>query len=173
MKIAVSVLAAALLFAAPAFAQQPPDATPNPAMRQAFQQMRSQMENVRRTERSQILGALTPAHRALLGSVAGELATAVEPNYDAAAKRLDSVLSAGESQAIVRAAQNADRQRRTIAESMMPPPPPDGQVMSREFRRFEGGPQSADAGRILLRTMIGSGMPLGPMLMTSGGMMRP
>jgi hypothetical protein len=166
-----TLFAAALVFAAPVAAQNMPDVPPNPAIRQAFDQMRSQMQTVRRTERSQMLGALTSAHRTLLATIAGELATAVEPNYDAAAKRLNAALSSAESQAVLRVAQNAREERRKVMESMIPPPPPGGgqRVTRREFRA--PGPVADDAGRVLLRTMIGGGpgMGIGPMVMMRGG----
>jgi|GEM_PF-1715313 len=167
-KSGFALFAASLALAAPAVAQNMPDATPNPAIRQAFDQMRTRMEGVRRTERSQMLEALTPEHRTLLATIAGQLATAVDPNYEAAAKRLSSALSATESQGVLRAAQNARRQREDIMQSMMPAPPEGGRVMRREFRR---GPAAQDAGRTLLRTMIGGGGPgFGPMMIMRAGM---
>jgi hypothetical protein len=144
---------------------------PNPAIRQAFEQMRSRMQSLHRAERSQMLAALTPQHRVLLAGIAGQLATSVDPDYDAAAQRLNSSLSGAESQAVVRAAQNAARERRRIMESMMPPPGAEG--FERMRTRAFPGPASEDAGHVLLRTLIGGGPGLGPMMMRGAPEMRP
>jgi hypothetical protein len=153
----IGLLAALTATAAPSLAQGVPPA-PNPAMRQQFQAMHARMQQIRSTERSQILGALTPAHRALLATVAGELATSVTPDFKGAASRLDAALSAGEKQAIVNAAQSARDQRRSLMQSMrsqMPehmnrPPMPN---------RMQYSKRTPDAGRILLGlTAGGEGM---------------
>lgn len=163
---ALSALVAAA--SAPAVAQTPPPRpTPNPAMRQQFQQMRSQMEQIRQTERSQILNALTPAHKSLLATTAGELATSVNPDYRAAANRLDAALSAGEKQQIVNAAQNARTQMRSAMESMRAnmPAPPEGGGPQREGGMMRGGSgRTPTAGEILLRLSTpGPGMGFGMM----------
>lgn len=153
----IGLLAALTATAAPSLAQGVPP-TPNPAMRQQFQAMHARMQQIRSTERSQILGALTPANRALLASVAGQLATSVTPDFKAAASRLDAALSAGEKQAILNAAQSARDQRRSLMQSMrsqMParvnrPPMPN---------RPPHAQRTPDAGRILLGlTAGGEGM---------------
>jgi hypothetical protein len=166
----LSFTAAALLTAAPAFAQNAPPPgpanAPNPAMRQAFRQLRTQMESIRRTERTEILAALTPAHRSLLASIAGELTTNASPDYRAAAQRLDAALSANEKQRILQAAQTAREQARSLFESMrsqLPEPTGSrgegpmraGPFFSREPRREE------DAGRVLLGLMAPMGMGFG------------
>lgn len=156
-------LAAALAAATvPALAQNAPP-TPNPAMRQQFQQIRTQMREIRSAERAQILGVLTPAHKTLLANVVGRLATSVNPDYEAAARQLDSALSSSERQTIVNAAQNARTKQRSLMQSMREQsgmgPGPFGHGP-------EGGEQHAkrtpDAGRILLGlAMPGPGM-MGP-----------
>ncbi len=57
-----------------------------------------------------MLAALTPAHRELLAKVVGELAISPDPNFDAAAARLDAALSPAEVQALgrVEAAKRAE-----------------------------------------------------------------
>lgn len=169
MKIAAfSLLAAALLVGAPAVAQTMPNRTPNPAMRQMFQQTRSRMEGIRRAERTQVLGALTPAHRALLANIAGELTTSVAPDYDAAAKRLDAALTPSESQGVIRAAQDARTKARSLMENMRSqfPAPPNAGGFERAHGQ-NGGPwngrnRTPDAGRMLLRLMMGGPMGMGP-----------
>ncbi len=169
MKIsAISLIAAALLAGAPALAQTPPMPTPDAATRRAFDQIRSRMENVHRTERAQVLGALSPAHRALLASIAGQLATSVAPDYNAAEKQLDSVLSANEAQSIISADRNARTQSRSIMDSMrsqLPAPPNTQHFRDRGFVHIEeaGAGRTPDAGRILLRVAMGGpgGMVMG------------
>jgi hypothetical protein len=119
------------------------------------------MEAIQRTERTQILASLTPQHRALLATIAGQLATSAEPDYDGAAKRLDSALSSGESQGVIRASQNARAQERSVMQSMRSqfPMPPNGPRFGGGGGRMSGGmrvgmPPTSDAGSLLLRIML-------------------
>ena len=160
------VMTAALLLslgaAAPVLAQGTPP-TPTPAIRQEFRQMHQQMRQIHTQARTEILNALTPAHKSLLASVAGQLATSVNPDYDAAANRLDSALSAGEKQKIVAAAQSAMAKGRALMESMRAQMPPPGAPMGGPMMRPGGAERSKrmnDPGWILLHmtTMGGPGM---------------
>lgn len=143
-----------------AFAQSAPapHPTPNAAMRAQFRQMRTQMRQIHTTERSQILGALTPAHRALLASVAGQLATSTNPDFKGAANRLDAALSSGEKQAILTAAQNARNQQRSLMQQVRArfSPPPGAPRPPRNFagRRTHHAP---DPGMLLLRLSAAPG----------------
>src|SRR5690242_2442605 len=66
------VTTAAMLLAlgatAPVLAQNA-SPTPNPAMRQEFRQVHQQMRQIHTQARSEILGALTSAHKSLLATV--------------------------------------------------------------------------------------------------------
>lgn len=161
------VTTAALLLAlgasAPAFAQTPPP-TPNAGQRQEFRQMRQQMEQIHKQARAEILGALTPAHKSLLATVAGQLATSVNPDYNAAAQRLDAALSSGEKQKIVAAAQSAMAKARAAMEAMRAqmPQEPGGPMMRAGGMGM--GPHGAqeskrmtDAGWILLHMTAAGG----------------
>jgi hypothetical protein len=75
---------------------------------------RARMEQMLVRSRAQILGALTPAHRALLGRLVGELAVAPNPDPRAATRQLDAALSASERQAVISAADNAREQIRSF-----------------------------------------------------------
>jgi hypothetical protein len=91
-----------------------------------MRQMRQQMAQIHTQARTQMLGALTPAHRSLLANVAGQLAIAPAPNFRAAAQQLDTALSATEKQSILAADTSARNQMRTAFQQMrsqMPPPP--------------------------------------------------
>ncbi len=64
--------------------------------------------------RTQILSTLTPAHKALLAEIAGQLATAANPDYTGAAKRLDAALSASEKQHILAIGKNIHAKMETM-----------------------------------------------------------
>jgi hypothetical protein len=152
------IFAAILAVFTPAvgYAQQSP--MPD-AMRTQFMQMHRQL-------RSQILSVLTPAHKALLAQIAGQLAVSPNPNFDAAANQLDAVLSATEKQKIMSAAQAMRSKVRSMVESM-PRRPMDGHgMMERRGMRMENGGMTA--GGIVLMLAVGHGPEMmGP------GMMRP
>lgn len=167
-------VALAAAMAVPAFAQTAPARpTPNPQMRQQFEATRQQMDQIHQQERSQILGALTPAHRQLLATVAGELATATTPDYKAAAARLDSALSSSEKSTILSASQSARDKMRSTMQNMRQnmsqmggPPGPGGpggppQGFGGGKMGPPGGPDQArytpSAGEILLRTAMSPG----------------
>jgi hypothetical protein len=118
-------------------------------MRQQFRQMRSQIQQIHGAERAQILGALTPAHRSLLATIAGRLATSANPDFQSAAQQLDSALSGGEKQAIINASENARNKMRSLMSQMRPEGPMG--------MRAPHGNRTPDAGRILLRTAMSPG----------------
>ncbi len=139
---------------------------PTPAMRQQMKQMHRQMLQIHRTERTQMLEALTPAHRALLASIAGQLATATQPNLRSAAQQLDAALSPTESQAILGAAKNAHVKMHdewlAARKQFMAAHPKMHAMKMHAMRRpnAEHRPHpKPDAGRLLLRvTAPGGGM---------------
>lgn len=149
----VAAFAALVLTAAPALGQgAPPPRTPNPAMRQQFGQMHRELEQIHQTARTTMLNALTPAHKALLAQIAGELATANQPDYDAAASRLDAALSSSEKQTILNAAQTARTQMRSKMQSMHSMMPGEGPPGHGMMSMHENAPP--DAGRILLHMAV-------------------
>ncbi len=115
MRSSVVVLAGLLITAPSVALAQPVPATPAPAaattsatsptaaqvsagLKLALQAAQTQVQ-----ARTAMLGALTSAHRDVLAKVVGDLATASEPNFDAAAAKLDAALSPGEVEGIKRA----------------------------------------------------------------------
>jgi hypothetical protein len=129
MKYALGLLSLAFLL--PSAAALADDATPPPPppgasapaaaghrgfsdMRRDMRQNRAQFEKIMLQARSQMLGALTSQHRALLANLVGQLAIAPKPDPEAAAKRLDAALSPSESKAVLAAAENAHTQMRTL-----------------------------------------------------------
>lgn len=143
-----------LLLGARGYAQNAPDPQGPPP--QAFDQMRSQMEAIHRTERQQILAALTPEHRTLLATIAGQLATSATPDYDGAATRFNAALSPAESQAVLRASENARAQERSLMQRAMSQF--SGPRAPGSFRR-----PAPDAGHVVMRLMMG-----GPMIRFMG-----
>lgn len=164
MKYLTPILLAAAVAAGgtAAIAQTAPSQhpTPSPAIRAQFKEMRTQMRQIHTTERSQILGALTPAHRALLASVAGQLATTTNPDYKAAANRLDSALSSGEKQAILNAAQNARSKQRSLMQQVRAQfSPPPGAARHERGMGQHRQHRAPDAGMLLLHLAApGQGM---------------
>jgi|SRR6516162_9743730 hypothetical protein len=82
--------------------QEPTDAQ-RQAMYQTFQRFATQEEQLHEQMRSQILAALSPVHRRAVGTMIGELAITPNPDVDAAAKRLDAMLTSYERQRILTA----------------------------------------------------------------------
>lgn len=142
-----------------ALAQTAPPTTRFPMMRQ----MHRQMEQIETQTRTQILGALTPAHRTLLAGIAGHLAVTTTPNFRAAAQQLEAALSPTEKQAILAANTNERTQMRSMMETMRAqmPPPPAGASPMPGHPAF-GGPggergrehRHRDAGTVLLSTAM-------------------
>ncbi|HXW75869.1 MAG TPA: Spy/CpxP family protein refolding chaperone [Candidatus Eremiobacteraceae bacterium] len=87
------------------------------AMGQIMDQSRQQMEQLQSQGRLRILGALTPAHRALLAQIVGSLATAPNPDESAAIHQLDASLSPGEAQNIVSLHESLMQQMHGLMES--------------------------------------------------------
>jgi hypothetical protein len=159
---------ALLLTPAAALAQATPPAAPPGAAGQpmqrpdfaAMRKVREQVEQIRSAGRSQMLGALTPEHRALLASLVGQLATAPNPDPKAAAQQLDSALTPAESQAVLAAADQMRTQMRSTLEAARAQMqgsadqgagPPDGGGLRHNGRHGERTP---DAGRVLLRAVL-------------------
>ncbi len=154
----------------PAFADDPSPAPAAPQLTQtqrdalhaAMKSYRDKSEALHQQARTQILGALTPANKTLLGSVVSQLAVAPQPDPRAAAAQLDAALSPGEQQAILAAAASLrdgekalrDQMRAQMASTMpaMPNRPPGGGNGNRPGR---SGATAPDAGFILLMTAMG------------------
>jgi hypothetical protein len=166
-----------LLAFVPAFAlaqaQPPPGAGGAPWPPRDSGQMRQnmqRMETLHKQFRAKVLGALTPAHRNLLASLAGQLAVSTSPDPKAAIAKLDAALTSGEKQAILNAAQSFMSQQRAMREQAiakmraanpnMPSPRPRPSGMERVRH-------TPDAGALLF--MIATGGP--GMMERHGGFM--
>ena len=102
-----------------ALAQQAPQAGQAQARPDfaAMRQMHDQMKQLHLQARAQMLSALSPAHRALLANIAGQLAISPNPDRAAAARALDAALSQGESRSIMTTATGARTQQRALMEA--------------------------------------------------------
>ena len=164
---ALSILSAALLCAAPAFAQTAPHPTPNPAMRQAFEQMRSRMEGVRRSERAQMLGALKPANKGFWQQLPDNL----QPRFRRTMARPPHVgLRALGFRIASRSARRTKRSHARARHHGKHAQPVPGAAQCSALRHERSGWSTArrpahhtpDAGRMLLGLMGGGPMRMGP-----------
>ncbi len=152
----------------------PPAATsggPNPQRFAEMRQDRAQFEQLHAQARSQMLAALTPAHRALLANVVGQLAIAPNPDPRAAAQQLDAVLSPGEKQSVLTIASQLHAQTRALMQAararMEASLTPDQRAqLDAKAPQHENGPEGfrhqPDAGRALLHAVLHVGGHDGP-----------
>jgi len=127
-------------------------------MRQTMQSFVQQEEQLHGQMRGQILSTLTPVHRRAIAAEIGELAISANPDPEATAKRIDSILSPGERSRIVAAHQAFATQSRALHEQMkaqiqqmMPAGHPgmgDHPMMGETMQR-----QMSDAGWIVLHAL--------------------
>lgn len=87
-------------------------------MAQMMQQSHAQMETIQAQGRSRILGSISPAHRALLAQIVGQLAISPNPDPDAAVRQLNAALSPAEAQAVVSAHSQLEQQMHASMENM-------------------------------------------------------
>ncbi|MFY9719362.1 MAG: hypothetical protein WAK16_06930 [Candidatus Cybelea sp.] len=87
-------------------------------MRQTMQSFIQQEEQLHEQMRGQILSSLTPVHRRAIAAEIGELVISANPDSEATAKRIDSILSPGERSRIVAAHQAFATQSRALHDQM-------------------------------------------------------
>ncbi len=151
-RLALATLAVAAIVL-PSVARAQTTTAPNAQMQQAHQNMMQ----LHRQARSSMLAALTPAHRALLGQIAGRLATDPNPDIASAARTLDAALTPAESQAVVRISQNTRAQARQMMQQFEQMP--ERKEGSGNGSHPQANAHKTDAGYILLRmSMPHSGM---------------
>jgi hypothetical protein len=134
----------------PGATAQSAQAGSRPAM---FEQVHQKMQQIHTQARSQILAALTPAHKAALANIVGQLAIAPNPDVDAAARQLDSLLSTGEKQAVVRIHNEARTQMHSVMQAVhqqMAASMPPGEHALQIKEHSETAAAAPDAGHILL-----------------------
>ena len=88
------------------------------AMRQTFEQFAQQEKQLHEQMRSQILSSLSPVHLRAVAATIGDLAIEQNPDPQAAAKRLDQILSPGERQRIITAHSSFAQQSRQLHDQM-------------------------------------------------------
>jgi hypothetical protein len=143
-----------------------PTADQRQAMRQTFEQFAQQEEQLHQQMRWQILSALSPVHRRAVAATIGELAISPNPDSQAAAQRLDQILSPGERQRILAAHASFAAQSRQLHDQMRSQlqsemPAGHSDWMNRWGQK--GATQQRaqlDAGTLLLMSLV----PRGPMM---------
>lgn len=165
--LALSVLPVTAL-AQDSNAPQQPTPDQRQAMHQTFEQFGQQMEQLHQQMRSQILSTLSSVQRREVATVIGELAIAPNPDFQAAAKRIDAVLPSGtQGRILASLATFRDQlrqlrdQMRTQLQSEMPAGHPDG-----VNHGWDNAPKSdfhPDAGTLLLTVLTPH--PMGDMMM--------
>jgi len=164
MKNLLPALVAAAMFVSPlaARADQPggPNPQANPAAVQAMEQAHAKMEQLHSQARLAMLNTLSPAQRATLAQVVGQLAIAPSPDLAAAAKQIDASLSQAQAKNILCIKASLHQQARQVMEavhqqmmSAMPGGPAHGQVgMTHMHSGNEQNEQGEnDAGMILIK----------------------
>ncbi len=117
LALALSVIPIAAL-AQQSNAPAAPAAQQRQAIHATMQRFAQQEEQLHQQMRSQILSALTPAHLRAVAATIGALAVAPNPDPQAAAQRLDAMLSAAERGRILAAHQAFAAQSRQLREQM-------------------------------------------------------
>jgi hypothetical protein len=119
------IIFALALAAVPGFALAQQSPTPSPPMggpshhmSDADRAQMQQMMQMHQQYRTDVLNALTPAHRQLLASVVGSLAVSTTPDEKAAVAKLDAALSDGEKTAILAATSKMHDQLKAMMSSM-------------------------------------------------------
>ena len=117
LALALSVLPVAAL-AQDANAPAAPTDAQRQAMHQSMERFMQQGEQLHQQMRAQMLSAVSPAHLRAIGATIGELAITPNPDMQAAAKRIDMILSSGERQRIVALHSSFRVQMRQLHEQM-------------------------------------------------------
>lgn len=150
------LLLAGMLVPAMALADQPDGPPPMQAPTAAMEATHQRMEQLHQQARSQILAALSPAHKQLLARIVGELAIAPTPDVDSAARELNAALTPAESQSILKTANAAHQAMRAAMESARAQmeksePAENGAKVVKDVEFHGMAPKHAeDAGHILL-----------------------
>ena len=135
------------------------------ALHQTFEQFRQQEEQLHQQFRNQVLSSLTAAHRRAVAATIGELAVEDNPNMQAAAKRLDEILSPAERSRILQAHEAFRTQSTQLHEQMksdLDRIMPDRPAMSHPEPSNNMQRPAPDAGTILLMSL--SPHPMMPMM---------
>lgn len=126
------------------------------AVHQTFDQFKQQENQLHQQLRYQVLSSLTAAHRRAVAATIGELAIEENPDVQAAAKRLDQILSSSERARIMQAHEAFRTQSRQLHEQMKSDlqrimPMPDHPMGNHPENKMQH--PNPDAGTILLMTL--------------------
>ena len=169
MKNLLSALVATALFMSPlaVLADQPgtqPLPPPDPAAFQAMEQAHAKIEQLHSQARLAMLASLSPAQRATLAQVVGQLAIAQTPDLAAAARQIDASLSATQARNILSISTSLHQQAHQLMDavhkqmmSSMAPGTAHAHYMVKEGMHPGNEQAENDAGMILLMTAMHSG----------------
>ena len=156
LALALSLVPAAAL-AQDTNSTQPPTDAQRQAMHQMFEQFAQSEHQLHDQLRSQILSGLTPVHRRAIAAEIGNLVTSPNPDMDAAAKQIDTILSPGERARILQAHTAYESQVHQLHEQMksqMQSEMPDSHPSTRDHTMSAAmQTQMRDPGWILLRAL--------------------
>jgi len=159
MKNLLLALVATAMFVSP-LAVRADEAGPqaNPAAVQAMEQAHAKMEQLHSQARLAMLNSLSPAQRATLAQVVGQLAIAPTPDLAAAARQIDASLTQAQARNILSISASLHQQAHQLMDSvhkqMMSTMPSSGaaHAQSGMMHMRQGNEQNeTDAGMILLQ----------------------
>jgi len=169
-RIGILALALALTPSIALAQQNPPPPGPDGMSGPGFAAMRQtheQIAQLRKQARLQMLASLSPAHRALVANVIGQLAISSNPDPRAAAQLIDRSLSPGEARSVLTVEEQARTQMRSMMQAARTQfeasltPDQRAQMEQREQKHAQFAGQhrqhTPDAGRSLLRATMGFG----------------
>ena len=120
MKYIASVFIVATIMAASTIVRADESSTgyqPSSAAMTVMQQTHAKMQQLHAQARLSLLNSLTPAHRALLANVVGQLAISASPDAAAAARELDASLSPGERNSVLNVSTSFEQQAKQLMDS--------------------------------------------------------
>ena len=142
----------------------PPPLLDNPAAFQAFEEAHAKVEQLHAQARQAMLNTLSPAQRATLAQIVGQLAIAPNPDVTTAAKQIDASLTPVQAKSILNISTSLHEQARQLMEaahkqmmSAMPPGGPEHPHFVMKSMHPGGEQWENDAGMILLMTAMHSG----------------
>jgi hypothetical protein len=179
-RLLLVLFASAIIVPVGALADPTVNQPPPPQMDAGFQYMQqahAQVQQLQAKARLTALNALSPAHRALLAEVAGQLAIAPNPDVNAAARTIDSALTQTEGRNIASISSSLQTQSQQVMEAarqqMMAANPqgmPQGGPVTRSANMVYHGSETTDPGMLLLQMSMGVVQPaMGTFMMRFAG----
>jgi hypothetical protein len=162
--LALSILPVAALADDTSGPPGPPPSPPTQAQRQAIEQtvhtFAQQEDRLHQQTRAQMLASITPAHRAAIANLIGQMAVSTNPQPETLARQIDTLLSQGEQQRILSADASYLQQSKALHEQMRAQVEKDFPAMAQRAGNMHhdtvdrwSDHRANDAGSVLLRTL--------------------